>query len=114
MNQATKNWPAIQATSAKARDGVVLAMKIAERLQAYINAAAEGHGNWGTHGDVGHVREQLREIAQFLDIADANQSVERGHGCPQCGEHQADFLQVDEDDPVQVTCLCCNKTYRLS
>lgn len=68
MNKTTRNWPAIQATSAKARDGVALAMKIAERLQACINAAAEGHGNWGTHGDVGHVREQLREIAQFLNI----------------------------------------------
>jgi len=89
-------------------------MKIAERLQVYINAAAEGQSNWATHGDVGDVREQLREIAEFLKIANLSRTVEQGHGCPQCGEHQADFLQVDEDDPVQITCLCCNNTYRLS
>ncbi len=68
MTRTTQNWPAIQATSVKARDGVGLAMKIAERLQGSINAAAEGEGNWATHGDVGHVFEQLREIAQFLNI----------------------------------------------
>jgi hypothetical protein len=108
-----RDWPAIQATDAKARDAKNLAIKIAKHLQGYINSAVEGDGDWGTHGTVADVRHRMREIASFLQIPGVDSPVAEGHGCPRCGERQSDSLEIADDDSNQVTCLACGNTYRL-
>lgn len=44
----------------------ILLGRIAKGLRAHGKATATNPGNWGYVGDLGHVRESLKEIADFI------------------------------------------------
>ena len=109
---AGSRWAAAQATHARVQRCRDLLAAIGEALERYADRAAAGPDkcDWSHAGDVGRVREQLRQVADELACGTGD-AVDAADACPGCGERHSDMLVWDEDGK-EVRCFNCGKTYR--